>query len=303
MFDLDLIEQVWKSNSFRLSEEEIIEIYRLEGVTLSKYEEECAKVGYNSDLLIEEKLLQAAFGNVLEEHDDKLVKELKPGRKHLSEKNQKKVVEGCLYMVFNETRYWYDFFKENLSMEEIYYVCLQALMNSVKYILHCEKPVFRFYVLKSIERNVIKYVGQYLHIPYRNVRKMIPNRFKMINSSYALEDKQLSENLELSFVFKRKEKVEKPSKIHYQLRNECYSIDYIKNISSAEFMNDYSIALECLDDLSKTVMKLTFDSSGYRGLTDTEIADYLGIDQQKVSGIRKKAIKVLRKDINLSKYL
>ncbi len=34
MFNLDLIEQDWKNNSFRLSEEEIIEIYRSEGATL-----------------------------------------------------------------------------------------------------------------------------------------------------------------------------------------------------------------------------------------------------------------------------
>lgn len=39
---LYLIEKDWESNSFCLSEEEIIEIYRLEGATLSEYEKEVA---------------------------------------------------------------------------------------------------------------------------------------------------------------------------------------------------------------------------------------------------------------------
>lgn len=40
MFDLDMIETDWLNNSFRLSEEEIIEIYRSENITLSKYYEQ-----------------------------------------------------------------------------------------------------------------------------------------------------------------------------------------------------------------------------------------------------------------------
>ena len=40
MFDLDIIEEDWKNNSFSLSENEIIEIFRSEGATLRKYNEE-----------------------------------------------------------------------------------------------------------------------------------------------------------------------------------------------------------------------------------------------------------------------
>ena len=40
MFDLDLIEQDYLKNSFKLSEEEIIYIFQLEGVTLTAYDNE-----------------------------------------------------------------------------------------------------------------------------------------------------------------------------------------------------------------------------------------------------------------------
>lgn len=306
MFNLDLIEQDWKNNSFRLSEEEIIEIYRSEGITLSKYEEELDKYmeknGYSLNLSAEERLLRAIFGEDLKEKEkNNLKSEIpEPPKKHLSKENQKKVIEGCLYMVFEATREWYNFFEGKLSMERIYYICLESLMNSVKYIMHCERPVFRFYVSKSIETNIIKHVARYLHITYREVYGMTH-----YNHGYGIDHslKKLDKNLKSLFGCVEKEKPEKPSKIYHRLKNDYYNTNYIKNISSNEFMIDYNMALEKLDDITKIVMQLSFDANGYRGLSNVEIADYLGIDVKKISTIRRRAMKVLRKDKNLKTYL
>lgn len=311
MFDLDLIEQDWKNNSFCLSEEDIIEIYRLDGATLNKYEEELdeymKKVNSccRKEQSTEERLLLAIFGDreTLEEKEkrQKMIDEIPvPQKKHLSKSLQKKVVEGSLYLVFDETRYWYNFFEGKLSLEKIYYICLEALMNSVKYIVHCEKPVFGFYVSKSIERNIIKYVAQYLHITYREVYEMV--HYKYEYGAYS-SSKQLNKDLNLLFNTETKEEVEKPSQIYYRLRNECYGTNYIKTISSNEFMVDYNMALENLNDVEKIVMQLSFDINGYRGLTNAEIADYLGTDKDKISIIRRRAIKVLRKNAKLNTYL
>lgn len=303
MFDLDIIEEDWKNNSFRLSEEEIIEIYRSENITLSKYCEQIEEYKKNThiEMSSEERLLRAIFGNDKEiiERENELRKKYKfPIKKYLSKELQKKVIEGSLHIVFDSTREWYKFFDGKLSMERIYYVCLEALMNSTKYMLHCEKPVFELYVLKSIERNIIKYVARWEHITYREAYEIINNYFA--DSNYVLE--QHGKELEFSLDYDNKEELEKPSKIFYQLKDEFYDVDYIKNVSSDEFMYDYSQSLNSLDDIAKMVMQMSFDIEGNRGLTNAEIADYLGIDLNKVSNIRRRAIKTLRKDIKLNTY-
>lgn len=300
MFDLDLIEQDWKNNSFSLNEEEIIEIFKSEDVTLSNYHKENVH-----ELSAEERLLRAFYKDqeTLEEKEksQKMIDVIfKPKKKHLSKENQKKVVEGSLYLVFDETRRWYSFFDQKLSMEKIYYICLEALVNSVKYMIHCEKPVFRLYILKSIERNIIKHVARYMHITYREAYKMIRDKYAIGEES---SFEQLNKNLELLLDFESKEEPEKPSKIYWQLKNEYYYINYIKHISSNQFLVDYTSALENLDDTAKIVMELSFDIDGYRGLTNAEIADYLGIDVKKVADIRKRSIKTLRKNAKLNSYL
>ena len=303
MFDLDMIEADWLNNSFRLSEDEIIEIYRSENITLSKYKEQIEEYKKNThiEMSAEERLLRSIFGNDKEiiERENELRKKYEfPIRKHLSEHLQKKVIEGSLHLVFNSTKYWYNFFDGKISMERIYYVCLEALMNSVKYMLHCEKPVFELYVLKSIERNIIKYVARWEHITYREAYEIFNNYFFGID--YVLE--QHSKELELSLDYDDKEELEKPAKIFYRLKNDSYDVDYIKNISSDEFMKDYINALDDLDDVERIVMQLSFDIEGNRGFTNAEIADYLGINSKKVSNIRKRAIKALQKDIRLNAY-
>lgn len=311
MFDLDKIEQDWKDNSFRLSEEEIIEIYRSEGATLREYEEEMDQYykifrNYNPKMSAEDRLLQSIFGEpeYLEEQKKKeqMIKRTpKPKKKYLSKEKQKKVVEGSLYLVFDATRGWYNFFDGKLSMEQIYYICLEALMNSVKYMLHCEKPVFHSYVDKSIERNMIKHVAKYMHITYREAYEEI--HYNLLDYEDVNSRHKFNENLSFAFYNKNVEEPEKPSKIYYQLRNEYYEPNYIKNISSTEFMADYQLALEKLDEDARKVMQFTFDSNGYRGLTNAEIADYLGIDSTKISTIRRRGMRALRKDYQLKRYL
>lgn len=307
MFDLDAIENDWKNNSFRLSEEEIIDIYSSEGVTLSKYNQEIEEYRKKTHIEIsaEERLLGAIINDpeVMRkiELEQQLKKENKfPSKRHLSEEAQRKVIEGCLYMVFDATREWYKFFEDKISIERLYYVCLEALMNSVKYTMHCEKPVFRFYVSKSIERNIIKHVALWEHITYKEAYSIIHN-LSCCNDEYCLlEDDR---NLKLFFDYENKEEYEKPSKIFYQLKDECYEVDYIQGISSDEFMRCYNQSLEELDEESRLVMQMAFDISGYPGLTYVEMAEYLGINPRRISTIKKRAIKTLRNDIKLNRYV
>ncbi len=308
MFDLDLIEKDWQKHSFCLSEEDIIEIFRSEGVTLNKYwaeiDEHRQKTHVEIGISPEERLLANIFGDSkiqkkIEDADQlrqKLEKEFPfPIKKHLSKENQKRIVEGCLDVVFDSTREWYNFFNGNLSMEKIYYVCLEALMNSVKYAVHCEKPVFRLYISKSITRSIIKHIAKWEHLSYRKVYEIVFN----INDDYFF----FSERKNLSFNYGNIEEPQKPSKIFHYLKNQWDEFNYVGQVSSNEFMKDYNQVLSTLDDDSKIIMQLSFDQNGYRGLAIREIADYLGIDCDRVSNIRRKAIKTLRKEPVLNSYL
>lgn len=299
MFDLETIEKDWLNNSFKLSEEDVIKIYQSEGATLSKYEEELAEYKRNTHLEIsaEERLLRSIFGQDKEiiESEKKLREQyVFPEKRRLSKESQNKVIEGSLYLVFDSTKEWYKFFDGLISMEKIYYICLESLVNSVKYMLHCEKPVFELYVLKSIERNIIKYVAKWNKMTYREV-------YQIVNSYYYNFNKKDERN-NLLCNFEISEEVIKPSSIFYQLRNESYDVDYLKNISSSEFMEDYNKFLETLDETERMIMNLSFDFLGNPGLTNAEISDYLGIEKNKVENTRRKIMKKLRKDSKINTY-
>lgn len=298
MFDLDLLEKEWLDNSFRLTEEEIIEIYQKEGVTLKKYSEQQEEYRRKNrtGLTAEEKLLQLFYGkNEKIEEPSKEMEE--PVRKYLNKDLQKKVIEGTLYIVFDSTREWYKFFDGKVSMERIYYVCLEALINSVKYMLHCEKPVFELYVIKSIERNIIKHIAKWEHITYRKAYEIIKG---FIDVDYLLENND--KKIDLEFDYDNKEELEKPSKIYYRIKNESYNVDYTKNVSSNNFLKDYMEALQFLEEDEKMIMQLSFDKEGNLGLTNNEISDYLGIEPNEIVSIRRKAIKTLRKNKTLNRY-
>lgn len=302
MFDLDLIEQDYLKNYSRLSEKEIIKIYQSEGATLSANKSELDDYRRKINkyyLTPEERLFISVFGLNKEiekknEQYQKLVESIpKPQEKHLSKESQRKVVEGCLYLVFDSTREWYQFFKGKLSMEKIYYICLESLINSVKYAVHNEKPFFKFYILKSIERGIINYISRKEHIDYRDAYKIIHYHKQHAN-----------EDIKLSLSYEDKEEVEKPSKIFYRLRKDYYDIDYLKDISSNQFLNDYNLALEdILNQDERWVMILSYDDDGYRRLTINEIADCMGIDSMDVIKYKKSAIKKLRKDERIINYM
>lgn len=299
MFDLEKIENDWKKNSFKLSEEEIIKIYESEHVSLSEYEKLYKK--YHIKESAEERLLRMIFGEENEENkkEEKLIKIYESIRKNrLSKEKQKIVVEGSLWLVFDQTHYWYKFFEEKICIEKIYYVCLEALMNSVKYLVHIGKPIFRFYVCESIRRNITKYVSKSKKITYREANEAI---YLMRGSNI----NNYEENLKVSSILSNyeKETIEKPSKIYYRLKDEYYDVDYTKNTSSLEFMKDYKIALKNLNDEEREVMQMSYDINGFSGLTYAEIAEYLGTNKKEVSNIKRRAIKKLRKNIIFNKYL
>lgn len=311
MFDLDLIEQDWKNNSFCLNEEEIIEIYRSEGITQKEYDNQWKQYkekvhGCSKSLTPEERLIRSVFyqeeeQKEFEEMEKRMKENPRPEKKHLSEEAQKKVVEGSLYIVFDATRAWYKFFSEKISLELIYYICLDALMNCVKYILHSERPSFRFYVEKSIESAIIKYISRRMHKSYREVYE----KLKFSPGLTILDDNtsQNDFNEDLNNLAEKKEEPEKPSKIFYRLKDEQYDIDYTKNISCMEFMRDYQQALDSLDDISREVMQLSFGSDGDRGFTSKEIGEFLGMSSSKVLKIKRKAIQKLGDDEKIKTYL
>lgn len=307
MFDIDLIEQDYLINSFKLSEEEIIHIFQLEGVTISEYakqlDEYRKKTHRPSYLTAEERLLEGIFEyDKVKKEDEEFQESIKnipePKRPRLSKEAQKKIVEGCLYLIFDVTRDYYKFFQGNISMEIIYYICLETLMNCVKYALHNEKPVFKYYVLKSIEKSIIKYIARKEHIDYKDAYEIIHYG----NSDYSTI-KDDFHKIKLSFNYNNDEELVKPSEIFYILRNKFFDVDYLSNILSKKFWNNYKNALDNLSYDERTVMQLSYDRNGYKGLTYKEISEYLGIDISKVSNIKKRAIRKLKKDNNFIEYL
>ncbi|MBP3635078.1 MAG: hypothetical protein J6J17_01285 [Bacilli bacterium] len=304
MFDLDMIENDWKDHSFSLNEEEIIEIFRNEGATWSKYNEELAQYRKNTSINItpEERLLAIIFrdNEILKKEEELRKKYSYPEKKHLSSNSQKIIIEGCMYMVFNATREWYHFFNEKISQEKLYYVCLEALIKCVKYAIHCENPVFELYVYKCIERNVIKNIAKWEHLSYRDVYIYVHNIYSELYFEYDAHGNKVKE---LNFGYDDKETPESPATIVYMKRNVQYIEDYIKDISSKQFMYDYKNALDKLSEIERAVMQLSYDINGFRGLTYNEISEYLGLSKNDIANAKRRAIRKLRNNNKLNKYI
>lgn len=311
MFDLDLIEQDYLKNSFCLTEEEIIEIYEKEGATLKIFYKELDECQQKRREIINKYGLSGLermflnddneYGRKLRkrvEYADKLLSKYEyPEYKHLSEKSKKIVIEGSLFIVFKATREWYNFFKGNIAMEKLYYICLEALFSSVKYLKHSGDPVFKLYVLKSIEQRMIKYYAKINRITYREAYNIINK------TNYEEEFCWERKKRELIFPKENEEISEKPAQINYRLRNEVTEVDYLEYLTTEECLIEYNKALNNLSEEEKRVMKLSYDSNGYKGLTYAEISDYLGLDIGKVENIKKRAIRKLRKNQELTKYI
>ncbi len=299
MFDLDTIENDWKDHSFSLSEEEIIEIFRNEGVTWSKYKEELAQYKRNTCIITPEERLWAMISGdneILKKEEELRKKYSFPKKKHLSSSSQKIIIEGCMYMVFNATRQWYHYFNEKISQEKLYYLCLEALMNCVKYVIHCEDPVFELYVSKCIERNVIKNIARWEHLSYREVYTYVHNTCSKFDA-YGNEVK------ELSFSYDDNEIPESPVTILYMKRNDQYIEDYVSGISSKQFICDYNDALEKLSRIERKVMQLLYDINGFQVLTYNEISEYLGLSKSEITNAKRRAIRKLKNNEKLNNYL
>lgn len=299
MFDLEAIENDWKEHSFSLSEEEIIEIFRNEGVTWSKYKEELAQYRENTCIITpEERLFATITGDneILKKEEELRKKYSFPKKKHLSSSSQKIIIEGCMYMVFNATREWYYFFNGKISQEKLYYVCLEALINCVKYVIHCENPVFELYVSKCIERNIIKNIARWEHLSYRDVYTYIHNACSKFDA-YGNEVK------ELSFRYDNNEIPVSPATILYMKRNDQYIEDYVREVSSEQFIYDYNDALDKLSRIERRVMQLSYDINGFQGLTCNEISEYLGLGKSEIINVRRRAIRKLKNNDKLNKYI
>lgn len=304
MFDLDIIEKDWKENSFYLSDDEIMQIYIQEGITTKELSENMKAYFSMGKISAEDRLFATMFDDEeekekIEKANEKRTKYLNNillNKKKLSNSSQMKIVEGCMDVVFKKTREWYITFDGNISMEKLYYICLDSLFNSVKYCIHYStKPCFRLYVEKSIERNIIKMIARKEHISYKNAYCII---FKLMNH-YDNIDKYEKKELEYGY---DREIPYKPSRIYELVKNERYDEDYIKNISSEDFMLDYNKALSELSDKECEIMSLLYDMNGKEGLTYKEIYDFLGIKPSKIRNIKKRVKIKLKSDERFDKY-
>ena len=301
MFDLDIIEKDWKNNSFCLSNLEIMNIYKDEGITKTNYKNEIdeflkslPRMTYEERLrahILGDKDMQAKYEKIFEQK--KQMMENWPKRKYLSHESQMKVVEGCMDVVFKQTRYWYSIFDKKIPMEELYNICLDSLFNSAKYCLHYStKPSFRLYVEQSIFRNIVKKISKLNHISYLEALEIIDN---ITNSN------EVKENNLKNFEYEN-EILYKPSCIYELIKNDSYDIDYIRRISSDEFMTDYQQAIDELPYEERAIMTLLYDSNGNDGFTYNEISEFFGYEPKKIGNVKARVKKKLRKDHRFDKY-
>ena len=322
MFDLDAIEKDWKDNSFRLTDEEIRKIYIAEGVTTKAYSDivnDFFESLPKSELTAEERLLAVIFNDEesktkLDENRkvemvrEKLISENYPKKPRLSIESQKKVVEGCMDLVFENTKFFYKKFGGNIPIESLYYVCLESLMKAVKYCVHySSKNCFRSYASKGILVDVIDFVASKEGIPYRNALAIYDGTMVdyMKFPWFYENDPYIKPDFVSEFTYKKfmaKEETYKPSSVYYMTKDTPYYEDYTEDISNEEFMKDYAEALQKLPEDERMVMSLAYDKDGYPGLTHSEISDYLGISVSDISNIKRRAKKKLKSDKRIIKY-
>ena len=298
MFDLDEIERDWKKNSFRLNDEEIMAIYVQEGVTVEAYQKEVdehlkTRKKYDPG----KKLLLQIFGerekaDQIEKEiaeDNKRIRDNYPKRKQLSKESQMRVVEGCMDVVFENTRYWYEDLDGKISMEKLYNICVDSLIKSAKYCMHYStKPCFRSYVNKSIQNNISEYIARWEHITVREADRRIKRHDIFKESILKLDyDKEIPT---------------KQSYIYEMIKDDSYDVDYTKKLIQEEFMSEYDEILEELPYIEKMVMRLSYDDNGYPGLTMEEISDYVGVEPKEVRNAKRRVLNRLRKDKRFDKY-
>ena len=313
MFDLDAIEKDWKDNSFCLTDEEIRKIYIAEGVTTKAYSDMIDEFRKNEPEFKEkvdssQTLLWEMFGckeelaeyrekakkyqEILEEYYDKYY----PKKTRLSMESQKKVVEGSMDIVFSLTRSWYERLNRVISLEELYYLSLDTLLNVAKYCVHYDtKNCFRSYVKTCMDKNIIKFLAKKEHISYRNAYCIFSNTMHWPENIKLYEVKKFSFDYDKEIPYK-------PSSIYEMTKDESIEPDYTREVSSEEFMEDYNDALSGLDPQDIKVMGLSYDKEGQNLLTTKEISEITGIEVKKIKVIRARVKRNLRTDPRFDKY-
>lgn len=313
MFDLDAIEKDWKDNSFCFSDEEIRKIYIEEGVTIDAYYaavEECEKnkPKFEGKVDTSQRILWNLFGDTEKEKEyrrkaqeyEKILKEYyaknDPKKPRLSMESQKKVVEGSMDIVFFLTRSWYERLNRVISLEELYYLSLDTLLNAAKYCVHYDtKNCFRSYVKTCMDKNIIKFLAKKEHISYRNAYCIFSD------TMHWPENKKLYKVKKFSFDYD-KEIPYKPSSIYEMTKDEYEEPDYTREVSSEEFMEDYNEALSELDPIDAKVIGLSYDKEGQNILTTKEISEITGIEPKDITNAKRRVKKRLNSDPRFDKY-
>lgn len=112
-------------------------------------------------------------------------------------------------------------------------------------------------------------------------------------------DRKKKEEIDENEEYLLYETPEKTSDVNYRLRNESYEVDYISKVSSDEFMKIYNRVINSLSELERMVMSLVFDINGYQILDDDEIGEIIGISEEKVTVVKEKALRKLRRNPNI----
>ena len=303
MFNLESIENDWKRNSFCLTDEEILSLFQREDITTKEVEKELKEKGKElpPSPSTEERLFVPIFKSdsldekirKYDESKEQMYESITQSKGHLSKQSQKVVVEGCMDVVFDCTRYWENRFEGKVATEQIYYICLEALLNAAKYCTHYStKSCFRLYVRECIKKNIIKQIARWEHISYHNAYCIIEE---------CIDDLRIDEEeeLKLDYVF---EEPLKPSVIYERMKDESYEEDYIARLSSEEFMREYNQALEKLPEGERMIMHYLFDNDGNCVFTQKEISEFLGIKERRIGELKRKILTKLRNDNRFDKY-
>lgn len=314
-FNLDIIEEDWKKNALYLTDEEIMTIYNKEGINLKnrrkeleEFEKTLPQFPVHKEAPICYLIFPSRYPNYekyekeywkecnrISNERDRMWKEECPKPKHLSIESQKMVVEGCMDVVFNNTRDYYEEFKGNVSMEKLYYLCLETLLNCAKKCVHfTTKPCFRYYVSESIRKRITSYMARLEHISYHNSYCIIKHE------NYYLKPDEIQE-----FKFDYKPKMEEPYRpcdIYELLKNKEYYPNYIEKISSDEFMQEYIQSLDKFTDQEKRIMSLLYDRFGDKLLTIKEISEKLDMDINTVKNTTDKIKRKLKNNTKFRKY-
>lgn len=309
-FDMDVVEADWLKNGVRLSDKKIREIYIQEDATMAAYlkkVEECKDKLPKPPLSSEEKLLASIFNDVeklaiIEEftkENNKRLAEIYADKPRLSEESRKRVVEGCMDVVFNMVRRYYRIFGTRISMEDLYYSCLESLNNSAKYCLHyVTKDCFRAYAIKGMRMQIVSYIARRERITWRNANYLVTmletgNKKDYFDYYYVGYTEELKlERRSIVAELRPRESV------NYLLRNRSYVVDYVREITLKELSTDCLDVLDSLTSLEEYVLRKRFEQQ----YTEKEIAELLHIDIGEVREIKKRALHKLRNSHVFDKY-